>query len=121
MVRVKNALSVLMQCFAIAALVTVLWIAYGYSLAFDTVGHRSSAGSARPSWPASRRTSLIGTIPESVFATFQMTFAIITPALIVGAFAERMKFGALLVFIAALVHLSSTCRSRTWSGAVPAR
>ena len=88
MVRVKNALSVLMQCFAITALVSVLWIIYGYSLAFDTTDDRarstctpSSAASARPSWPASRPTSLVGTIPESVFATFQMTFAIITPAL----------------------------------------
>ena len=117
MVRVKNALSVLMQCFAIAALVTVLWVAYGYSLAFDDARARSSAGSARHSWRASRRSRVVGTIPESVFATFQMTFAIITPALIVGAFAERMKFGALLVFVALwFTFIYAPLAHMVWSG-----
>src|SRR5262245_32257181 len=99
MVRVKNALSVLMQCFAIAALVSVLWVAYGYSLAFESPGLIvGGLGKAFMSGITAR--SVQGSIPESMFATFQMTFAIITPALTVGAFAERMKFGALLTFIA---------------------
>jgi Amt family ammonium transporter len=100
MVRVKNALSVLMQCFAIAALVTVLWIAYGYSLAFDGTG-TFVGGLGKAFLAGLTPASVVGTIPESVFATFQMTFAIITPALTVGAFAERMKFGALVVFVVA--------------------
>jgi Amt family ammonium transporter len=99
MVRVKNTLSVLMQCFAIASLVTVLWVAYGYSLAFDMPGIVvGRLGKAFMSGVTAG--SVVGTIPESLFATFQMTFAIITPALTVGAFAERMKFGALLAFTA---------------------
>jgi Amt family ammonium transporter len=99
MVRVKNALSVLMQCFAIAALVSVLWVVYGYSLAFGTPG-LLIGGLGKAFMSGVTVDSVVGTIPESVFATFQMTFAIITPALTVGAFAERMKFGALLLFIA---------------------
>ena len=100
MVRVKNTLSVLMQCFAIAALVTVLWIAYGYSLTFDGTG-TFVGGLGKAFLAGLRPESAVGTIPESVFVTFQMTFAIITPALTVGAFAERMKFGALVVFVVA--------------------
>jgi len=107
MVRQKNALSVLMQCFAITALISVLWVVYGYSLAFDTAGmeagsvnlHSIIGGLGLAMMSAITVDSLTGTIPESVFATFQMTFAIITPALIVGAFAERMKFSALLLFM----------------------
>ena len=106
MVRAKNVLSVLMQCFAIASLMSVLWVVYGYSLAFDTTGMEagitnlnSFIGGLNNAFLANlTRDSLTGTVPESVFMTFQMTFAIITPALIVGAFAERMKFSALLVF-----------------------
>ncbi|AMN48327.1 ammonia channel protein [Steroidobacter denitrificans] len=107
MVRSKNILSVLMQCFAIAGLITLLWTIYGYSLVFDTTGMQ--AGVLNPSsffggldkFMLSGITleSLVGTVPESVFATFQMTFAIITPALIVGAYAERMKFSATLLFM----------------------
>ena len=108
MVRSKNVLSVLIQCFAITALITVLWVAYGYSLVFDTTGmekgvvnFNSFVGGFGKAWLAGLGTgSLSYAIPESVFVTFQMTFAIITPALIVGAFAERMKFSALLVFMA---------------------
>jgi len=101
MVRSKNALSVMMQCFAITALVTIIWVLYGYSLAF------SDGGSAQQ-WVGGLGTafmagvgvdSLSGTIPETVFAMFQLTFAIITPALIVGAFAERMKFSAMMWFM----------------------
>jgi Amt family ammonium transporter len=99
MVRVKNTLSVLMQCFAIASLVTVLWVAYGYSLAFDMPGI-VVGGLGKAFMSGVTAGSVVGTIPESLFATFQMTFAIITPALTVGAFAERMKFGALLAFTA---------------------
>ncbi|MDZ4046961.1 MAG: ammonium transporter [Pseudoxanthomonas sp.] len=109
MVRAKNVLSVLMQCFAITALVSVLWVAYGYSLVFDTTGmeagvvnlHSFVGGLDRAFLAGLGVDSLVMTVPESVFITFQMTFAVITPALIVGAFAERMKFGSMLVFMAA--------------------
>lgn len=108
MVRSKNVLSVLMQCFAITSLVTVLWVIYVYSLSF------SDGGEGLQKWIGGLDflflkglgpDSMHGTIPESVFMTFQMTFAIITPALIVGAFAERMKFSALLIFITLWVSL----------------
>jgi Amt family ammonium transporter len=108
LVRSKNVLSVLMQCFAITGLITVLWTVYGYSLAFDTTGMQagvtnfsSFVGGLDKAFLAGLTVdSLTMTIPESVFMTFQMTFAIITPALIVGAFAERMKFSAMLWFMA---------------------
>lgn len=108
MVRAKNVLSILMQCFAITALMTVLWVLYGYSIAFSTEGMEQGAinlnsfigGFDKVLLGGVTRESLTFAIPETVFATFQMTFAIITPALIVGAFAERMKFSALLVFMA---------------------
>jgi Amt family ammonium transporter len=107
LVRSKNVLSVLMQCFAITALITVLWTLYGYSLAFSTTGMTTEAINLntfvgaldKVLFAGLTRESLTAAIPESVFATFQMTFAIITPALIVGAFAERMKFSALLWFM----------------------
>ncbi|NII10047.1 ammonium transporter [Oleiagrimonas sp. C23AA] len=106
MVRAKNLLSVLMQCFAITALVSVLWVIYGYSLAFNTTGmqagvvnwHSIVGGLGQAMLAGMTPSTLSGTVPESVFVMFQMTFAIITPALIVGAFAERMKFTALLWF-----------------------
>jgi ammonium transporter, Amt family len=116
MVRVKNALSVLMQCFAIASLVSVLWVAYGYSLAFDTPG-TFVGGLGKAFMTGITAKSVVGTIPESVFATFQMTFAIITPALTVGAFAERMKFGALLLFIALwFTFIYAPLAHMVWSG-----
>jgi len=107
MVRSKNILSVMMQCFAITGLISILWMAYGYSLAFDTTGMQAGVtnlnsfvgGLERAFLSGLTPDSLTGTVPESVFITFQMTFAIITPALIVGAFAERMKFSAMLVFM----------------------
>ena len=101
MVRSKNVLSVLMQCFAITALMTVLWVIYGYNLAFGNGGSMNAfwGGFGNLFLAGMRVDSMSGTIPESVFMTFQMTFAIITPALIVGAFAERMKFSALLLFM----------------------
>ncbi|KUM42916.1 ammonium transporter [Pseudomonas sp. EpS/L25] len=109
MVRAKNVLSVMMQCFAITGLVSILWMLYGYSLAFDTTGmekgvtnFNSFIGGLGKAFLSSLQhdavTSATALFPESVFVTFQMTFAIITPALIVGAFAERMKFSAMLVF-----------------------
>ncbi|MEK0362043.1 ammonium transporter [Pseudomonas sp. CBC3] len=107
MVRSKNILSVMLQCFAIAGLMSILWMVYGYSLAFDTTGMEAGVtnfssfigGLDRAFLSGLTPDSLTGTVPESVFITFQMTFAIITPALIVGAFAERMKFSAMLVFM----------------------
>ncbi|WP_369799023.1 ammonium transporter [Cellvibrio sp. pealriver] len=99
LVRVKNILSVLMQCFAIACLVSLLWLIAGYSLAFGTgnawIGDFSMVFMASISEDA-----LAGDIPLSLHAMYQMTFAIITPALIVGAFAERMKFSSMLIFSA---------------------
>jgi len=100
MVRSKNVLSVLMQCFAITSLMTVLWVAYGYSIAFGGEG-AFWGGLSKMFLYGVGVDALSGTIPETVFMTFQMTFAIITPALIVGAFAERMKFSAMLWFMGA--------------------
>jgi len=101
MVRSKNVLSVMMQCFAITAMVTVLWTVVGYSLAFTDGGGMNDymGGLSKMFLAGITGDSLSGTIPETVFMTFQMTFAIITPALIVGAFAERMKFSAMLLFM----------------------
>ncbi|MEK9629993.1 MAG: ammonium transporter [Nitrospinota bacterium] len=98
MVRSKNILSVLMQCFAITSLMTILWVLYGYSIAFGGDG-AFWGGLSKMFLKGVGVDSLSGTIPETVFMVFQMTFAIITPALMVGAFAERMKFSAMLVFM----------------------
>ena len=105
MVRAKNALSVMMQCFAITCLVTILWTLYLYSLAFgaDIGGFVGGLGKALMAGVGVD--ALSGTIPETVFSVFQLTFAVITPALIVGAFAERMKFSAMLWFMALWVTL----------------
>jgi Amt family ammonium transporter len=103
MVRSKNVLSVLMQCFAITGLMSILWALYGYSLAFDDSGSMNAfvGGLSKAFLAGVTVDAMHGTIPESVFMTFQMTFAIITPALMVGAFAERMKFSAMLLFMTA--------------------
>ncbi|MGV7222414.1 MAG: ammonium transporter [Nitrospinales bacterium] len=98
MVRSKNVLSVLMQCFAITSLMTILWVVAGYSIAFGGEG-AFWGGLSKMFLAGVGVDSLSGTIPETVFVTFQMTFAIITPALMVGAFAERMKFSSMLVFM----------------------
>jgi ammonium transporter, Amt family len=95
--RRKNILSILVQCFAITCVMTILWLAYGYSLAYEE-GGLYFGGLGKAFLKGVTVDSLAGTIPESVYFTFQMTFAIITPALIVGAFAERMKFSAVLIF-----------------------
>ncbi|ANF56857.1 ammonium transporter [Halotalea alkalilenta] len=104
--RSKNVLSVLMNCFAITALVSIIWVIYGYSLTFDATGMVEGVtnfssfvgGFDRVFLSGLDTSSLNLTFPESIWITFQMTFAIITPALIVGAFAERMKFSAMLWF-----------------------
>ncbi|NOQ88442.1 MAG: ammonium transporter [Gammaproteobacteria bacterium] len=100
LVRAKNVLSVLVQCFVIACVVSILWVVYGYSLSFGDGGSMNAwIGGLDNAFLANvSRESLSGTLPESVFVMFQMTFAIITPALIIGAFAERMKFSAMLIF-----------------------
>ena len=100
LVRAKNVLSVMMQCFAITCLVTILWTLYAYGLAFgDGGGLNAFIGMGHVLLSDVGVASVSGTIPESVFQMFQLTFAIITPALIVGAFAERMKFSAMLWFM----------------------
>lgn len=97
LVRAKNVLSILMQCFSICAVMSLLWVAFGYSLAVS--GTNPFIGNLDLAFLNHLTVdSLSGTIPESVFVTFQMTFAIITPALIIGAFAERIKFSAVMLF-----------------------
>ena len=125
MVRSKNVLSVMMQCFAITSMVSVLWALYAYSLAFDTTGMEAGVTNIH-SFVGSLSNMFLGNltldsmtfgVPESVFMTFQMTFAIITPALIVGAFAERMKFSAMLIFMAAwLTVVYAPICHMVWSG-----
>ncbi|MFP6571774.1 MAG: ammonium transporter [Vicinamibacterales bacterium] len=101
LVRAKNVLSVMMQCFAITCMVTILWTAYAYGLAFgDGGGLNAFIGSGKLFLSGVGIDTVSGTIPETVFQMFQLTFAIITPALMVGAFAERMKFSAMMVFMA---------------------
>ena len=97
LVRAKNVLSVLMQCFAIACAVSIVWLAVGYSLVFEG-GGAFIGGLGKAFFAGVGVDSLSGSVPESVFAMFQLTFAIITPALIVGSVAERMRFSALLLF-----------------------
>ena len=104
MVRKKNVLSTVMQSFAVCCLASVLWMIVGYSLAFAE-GNTFVGGFDYLFLAGMTVDSLSGTIPETVFMTFQMTFAIITPALITGAFADRMKFSALLLFTGAWVLL----------------
>jgi len=125
MVRSKNILSVMMQCFAITCLMSILWMVYGYSLAFDTTGMEAGVlnfssfvgGLDRAFLSGLTTESLTAAFPESVFIVFQMTFAIITPALIVGAFAERMKFSAMLVFMAVWFTLVyAPIAHMVWSG-----
>ncbi len=97
LVRSKNVLSILMQCFVIAGLVTVLWLVAGYSLSFAP-GNAFVGGLSKAMFAGIGEETLSGGIPESLFVLFQMTFAIITPALVVGGYAERMKFSAVVLF-----------------------
>ena len=125
LVRVQNVLSVLMQCFALTGIITILWIVVGYSLAFNTAGmvkgtitFNSFVGGLGTFFLKGIGVdTLSGSIPETVFIVFQMTFAIITPALIAGAFAERMKFSAMLLFSAiwSLIVYAPLCHM-AWSG-----
>ena len=125
LVRTKNVLSVLMQCFALTGLITILWVVCNYSLAFSTTGMREGTinfhsfvgGLGKAFLGGVSVESLSGTIPETVFITFQLTFAIITPALIAGAFAERMKFSAMLWFMGiwSIVVYAPLCHM-AWSG-----
>jgi Amt family ammonium transporter len=98
LVRTKNVLSVLMQCFAIAVTISILWLVVGYSIAFGPSESAYWGGLGRMFFSGVDINSVSGDIPETVFASFQMTFAIITPALIVGAFVERIKFSSMLLF-----------------------
>ncbi|MBF0447231.1 MAG: ammonium transporter [Magnetococcales bacterium] len=102
LVRTKNILSILMQCFAISSLVSVLWYGFVYSLAFGDGGSLNGfiGGFDKSFMIGVGLDNLVGDIPETVFAMFQMTFAIITPALVIGGFAERMKFSAVMLFSA---------------------
>ena len=102
LVRSKNVLSVLMQCFAVTCVASIIWFAVGYSMAFGDGGSANwfIGGLDNVFLGNVLEGTMAGDIPESVFAMFQMTFAIITPALIVGAFAERMRFSAMLLFSA---------------------
>ncbi len=97
LVRSKNILSILMQCFAIAGIASILWVFVGYSIAFDE-GNPYFGGFGKAFFNGISESTLAGDIPESLFAMFQMTFAIITPALIIGGFAERTKFSAVVLF-----------------------
>lgn len=106
LVRVKNVLSLFMQCFVITALVSVLWLLYGYSLAFDTTGMAANAGGLHAIIGGLGRVGLVGVtpetlrgnLPEALFFVFQLTFAIITPGLFIGAFAERIRFSVVMWF-----------------------
>ena len=98
LVSSKNVVSVLMQHFAVACVVSIIWVTLGYSLAFSS-GNAWIGDLSNIFMKSIDLESISGTIPESLFATFQMTFAIITPALIIGAFVERIKFSAMLIFI----------------------
>jgi ammonium transporter, Amt family len=102
LVRGKNSLSILVQCFAITCVASLLWFFVGYSLAFTDGGSANAfiGGLGRTLLDGVGRDTLVGTIPESLFAMFQMTFAIITPALVIGGFAERIRFSVVLWFSA---------------------
>jgi len=125
LVRSKNVLSVLMQCFTLTALMSVLWAVLVYSLAFDTTGmekgainlHTFVGGLGAVFLKGVTADAVSGSIPLSVFVMFQMTFAIITPALICGAYAERMKFSAMCIFSSAwLVLVYAPICHMAWSG-----
>jgi Amt family ammonium transporter len=126
LVRTKNVLSILVQCVALTALLTLVWLVIGYSMAFDSTGMVAGQGGraafvgglARVMLKGVGPDTLFGSIPEVLFFTFQCTFAVITPALILGAFAERMRFSAVLLFSALwLVVVYAPICHMTWGGA----
>ncbi len=106
LVKSRNVLSLLMQCLSLTAVLSLLWVVAGYTLAFDTTGMTKGSvnwnsfvgGLSRLGMLGIRPETVKGTIPEMLFAAYQMTFAVITPALMIGAFAERMRFSAVLWF-----------------------
>jgi len=119
MVRKKNVLATVMQSFTCACLMTVLWMIAGYSLAFSDGGAANAfvGGLSNVFLAGLTVDALSGTIPETVFMTFQMTFAIITPALITGAFADRMKFSSMVVFLSAwLLVVYAPITHWVWGG-----
>ena len=125
LVRTKNVLSVLMQCLALTAMLSVLWLVVGYTLAFDTtgmeagkVGLSSFVGGLGTAFLSGVGVdTLYGSIPQVLHFAFQMTFAVITPALIIGAFVERMRFSAILLFSAIwLILVYAPICHMTWSG-----
>lgn len=116
LVRSKNVLSILMQCFSIAAVCSIIWLVLGYSLAF-TQGNGFIGDLSKVLLMGVSRGDLAGDIPEPLFMLFQMTFAIITPALIIGGFAERMKFSAVLFFCAVwLIFVYTPVTHWVWGG-----
>ena len=98
LVHSKNVVSVLMQHFSLACIISIIWVVVGYSLAFSE-GNAWIGGFSNMFMNSIELETPSGSIPESLFATFQMTFAIITPALMIGAFVERIKFSAMLIFL----------------------
>jgi len=121
LVRAKNVLSVLMHCYAIAALASVMWVAFLYTMSFDNQGGDWLGGFGNIFLKGVNLESVTNGIPESVFVMFQMTFAIITPALIVGAFVERMKFVAVMVFTALwLILVYAPAVFWVWGGGIMA-
>ncbi|MDA7609536.1 ammonium transporter [Akkermansiaceae bacterium] len=121
LVRSKNVLSVLMHCYAIAALASIMWVAFLYSMSFDDQGWKWVGGFSKSFLEGVGLDSVTGGIPETVFVMFQMTFAIITPGLIVGAFVERMKFVAVMVFTALwLVLVYAPAVFWVWGGGIMA-
>lgn len=116
LVRTKNVLSVIMQCFSIAGMASILWFVLGYSLAFGE-GNAVIGDFSKVMLAGIGKETLSGDIPESLFMLFQMTFAIITPALVVGGFAERMKFSSMLLFSAIwLVLVYAPVTHWVWGG-----
>jgi Amt family ammonium transporter len=116
LVQSKNILSVLMQCMAVACAASVLWFAIGYTIAFSD-GNRWTGGLSKMFLAGIDRESLSGTLPESLFAMFQMTFAVITPALMIGAFVERIKFGAVMMICSLwLVIVYAPVTHWVWGG-----
>ncbi|MBT5577128.1 MAG: ammonium transporter [Porticoccaceae bacterium] len=119
LVRSKNVLSVLMQCFAITCMASLIWLIFGYSLAFGDGGSMNALIGNLDNFLMGNisEASMAGDIPESVFAMFQMTFAVITPALIVGAFAERMRFSSMMLFSALwLILVYAPITHWVWGG-----
>ncbi len=125
LVRPRNVLSVLMQCLALTAVISVVWLVVGYSLAFDDTGmaagetglHSFIGGFGKAFLSGVGADTASGTIPEVLFFAFQMTFAVITPALIIGAFAERMRFGAMMLFsVLWVLFVYAPICHMTWAG-----